>query len=82
VAEICAVSLRLLNEREWRRNWKFWWTRLFISEEMCCGACLLAGLEFEDVAVVGNCGSDTDFEVLLQMIAPLFTSEGICKCQG
>jgi len=49
---------------------------------MCCGAYLLAGLEFEDVAVVGHCGSDTNFEMLLQMVVPLFTSEGIWKCQG
>jgi hypothetical protein len=32
--------------------------------------------------VAGHCGSDTDFEMLLQMIVPLFTSEGIWKCQG
>jgi hypothetical protein len=49
---------------------------------MCCGAYLLVGVKFEDVAVVGNFGSDTDFEMLLPMIVPLFTYEGISKCQG
>jgi hypothetical protein len=42
----------------------------------------MAGLEFEDVAFVGHCVIDTFFEMLIQMIVPLFTSEGIWKCQG
>jgi len=43
---------------------------------------LLVGLEFEDVAVVGLCGSYTDFEMLLHMIVPLFTCDRISNCQG
>ena len=82
MAEICNISLCLLNERVERRNWRCRWTRHFVSEETCCEANLLAGLEFEDVVVVGHCVSDTNFEMLLQMIVPLFTSEGIWKCQG